>query len=163
SGEVDPSLLVHGSGWIHQIRQYLPGAGMTRGTRAALLESNNALVEIAKLPVEQQIVGVRQLRTTERPVAPIFIESAFAQIKGMIADEFHRNQVELRCAVVMLALERFRRANNRWPDRLTELVPILLSRVPVDPFDAAPLRYRRLDDGVAVYSIGPDGEDNAGK
>jgi hypothetical protein len=43
------------------------------------------------------------------------------------------------------------------------LVPAVLSRVPLDPFDAAPLRYRRLDKGVVVYSIGPDGEDNGGK
>ena len=32
-----------------------------------------------------------------------------------------------------------------------------------DPYDGQPLRWLRLDDGVEVYSIGPDGEDNGGK
>jgi hypothetical protein len=160
---VDLGLFVHGSGWIEQIRQYLHIAGTAKGTRAALLKSNNALVEIAKLPVEQQIVGLRQLRETEKLIPPVFVESTFAHIRGMIAGNFHRDQAELRCAVVMLALERYRRANNRWPETLKDLAPAFLAKVPLDPFDAAPLRYRRLDGGVVVYSIGPDGEDNGGK
>jgi len=32
----------------------------------------------------------------------------------------------------------------------------------VDPYDGASLRYRRLGDGVLIYSIGPDGKDNGG-
>jgi hypothetical protein len=76
---------------------------------------------------------------------------------------FHLAQAELRCAVAMVAVERHRRAQNRWPDALTDLVPTYLPRVPLDPYDGAPLQYRRLNDGVVIYSIGRDGKDNAGK
>jgi len=34
--------------------------------------------------------------------------------------------------------------------------------IPFDPFDGLPLRYRRLDDGVMIYSISSDGVDNNG-
>jgi len=34
--------------------------------------------------------------------------------------------------------------------------------VPTDPYDGAPLRYRRHDDRVVVYSIGMDLQDNGG-
>ena len=42
-------------------------------------------------------------------------------------------------------------------------MPVYLAKVPLDPYDAAPLRYRRVDEGVVVYSLGPDGEDKGGK
>jgi hypothetical protein len=62
----------------------------------------------------------------------------------------------------MIALERFRRARGRWPERLSELVPAYLRELPVDPFDGRPLRYRRLADSVIVYSIGSNGIDDGG-
>jgi hypothetical protein len=34
--------------------------------------------------------------------------------------------------------------------------------VPTDPFDGRPLRYRRLADGVVVYSVGDDRADDGG-
>jgi hypothetical protein len=63
----------------------------------------------------------------------------------------------------MIAVERYRRSNNRWPDALTDLVPAYLPKVPLDPFDGTLLRYHRFDDGVVIYSVGPDGQDNGGK
>jgi hypothetical protein len=38
----------------------------------------------------------------------------------------------------------------------------LLAKVPADPYDGKPLRYRRLKDGVVIYCIGPDGKDDGG-
>jgi hypothetical protein len=64
---------------------------------------------------------------------------------------------------VAVAAERYRRANGRWPEALAQLVPGYLARVPADPFDGKPLRLRRRDDGVTVYSVGPDGKDDGGR
>jgi hypothetical protein len=76
---------------------------------------------------------------------------------------FLRNQTLLRCAVVALAVERYRVVHNRWPDSLDSLVPQFLAKVPLDPYDAKPLRYRRLEDGVVIFALGPDGKDYGGK
>ena len=38
----------------------------------------------------------------------------------------------------------------------------MLEAVPLDPYDGQPLRYRRLADGIAVYSIGKNGVDDGG-
>ena len=54
----------------------------------------------------------------------------------------------------MIAVERYRQAKKRWPDTLTDLVPAYLPNVPLDPFDAAPVRYCQRDDGVIIYSVG---------
>ncbi len=62
-----------------------------------------------------------------------------------------------------LAVERYRLARGALPETLRDLVPTYLPEVPLDPFDGRPLRYRHLERGYAVYSVGPDGRDDGGK
>jgi hypothetical protein len=59
----------------------------------------------------------------------------------------------LRCAVAAVAAERYRLDHHDWPPSLEALAPDYLGAVPVDPADGQPLRYHRLHDGVAVYSL----------
>jgi hypothetical protein len=65
-----------------------------------------------------------------------------------------------RCAAAALAIERFRLASGRWPKSLEELRPKYLREVPRDPFDSKPLRFRRTNEGVAVYSVGENEKDD---
>jgi hypothetical protein len=65
---------------------------------------------------------------------------------------------QFRCACVGMSVERFRLTHKRWPVTLDELVKVgLLTRVPADPYDGKPLRFRKTADGVAVFSVGPKG------
>jgi hypothetical protein len=163
NGNLDPRTVVHSSDWTGWRQQVSFVPGVMKGTRAALLKSNNALVEVAKLPVEEQVVRVKQLQANDQQIPAVFgIDRVCAQLRGMLATYGPYNKADLRCAVVMVAVERFRQAHQRWPDALTNLVPRFLAQVPLDPFDAAPLRYARREDGVVIYSIGPDGQDNGG-
>jgi hypothetical protein len=129
--------------------------GRVKSIRASLLKYHSRFVEIAKLPVEEQVGRIKELAAD-----PTFPQLA-SRMREMLL--FHCNHAELRCAAVMLAVERYRRAKDHWPNALVELVPGYLPNVPLDPFNGAPLRYRRLDDGVVIYSIGPDGKDNGAK
>jgi hypothetical protein len=65
------------------------------------------------------------------------------------------------CTRVVLALNRAAAA-GLIPEKLEELVPAQLARVPVDPFDGKPIKYLRKDGEVVVYSIGPDIADDGG-
>ena len=67
-----------------------------------------------------------------------------------------------RTARVALAAERHRMAIGDLPEKLTDLVPTYLADVPKDPFDGEPLRYKQLDAGFVVYSVGPDRQDDGG-
>jgi hypothetical protein len=85
---------------------------------------------------------------------------------GNLVNRFAAEQVrraKLRSVVAVLAVERYRLARGRWPESLAALVPEFLAAVPADPYDGQPLRYRRLADGVVVYSVGPDGADGGGQ
>ena len=66
-------------------------------------------------------------------------------------------------ALAALALRRFRIAEGRHPETLTELVPRFLPATPHDWMDGQPLKYRRLPDGAfLLYSSGWDGVDHGG-
>lgn len=64
---------------------------------------------------------------------------------------------------VALAIERARLAHsNEVPSSLASLVPRYLPSIPADPFDDRPLRFKKLQPGYVIYSVGRDGEDDGG-
>lgn len=91
-----------------------------------------------------------------------FISSRFTRsLSGVISTDLQR-RAGLRTARTALALERFRLKHGKLPDALSELVPGFLKSVPFDPFDGKPLRYKKLEKGHMVWSIGEDGTDHDG-
>ena len=74
-----------------------------------------------------------------------------------------RGIAQLRTARTALAIQRYHLANSKLPDALTHLVPTYLDAVPSDPFDGNDLRYKKLQTGFVVYSIGEDQSDDDGK
>jgi hypothetical protein len=68
----------------------------------------------------------------------------------------------LRAARTALAVERFRLATGRLPAALVEVAPRYLPELPLDPFDGKPLRYKILERGFVVYSIGANKLDDGG-
>jgi hypothetical protein len=118
-------------------------------------------VEAAKAPPEEQLTRVEQLKTEISRLDPLSGLS-FSSYEKMVR-AFWGNQASLRCAFVAIAVERYRLAHNQWPDSLTVLVPEFLRELPLDPYNGSPLKYRRLSNGVVIYSVGLDGKDNGGK
>jgi hypothetical protein len=73
-----------------------------------------------------------------------------------------RGHAALRVTTVALAAEEWRLAHGDWPESLAALVPGLLDALPEDPFTGGALCYQHRADGVVVYSVGLDGQDNGG-
>ena len=69
---------------------------------------------------------------------------------------------EARVTRTALAVERYRLAQGQSPERLDDLCPRFLDSVPLDPIDGRPLRYRKLEKGFVVYSVGANGADDGG-
>ncbi len=71
-------------------------------------------------------------------------------------EAFRRQRAKLRCAMLALAVERYRVKHGAWPDDLVALVPDFIAAIPADPYTDQPLKYRKAANGVSVYSVGPD-------
>jgi len=73
-----------------------------------------------------------------------------------------RTDSSIRCLNAAIAVEQFRRREGKLPETLGELVPDLLSEVPIDPFDGQPIRYVVKPDCFLIYSCGRDQTDDGG-
>ena len=63
-----------------------------------------------------------------------------------------------------LALRAYKLEHGAYPASLAALVPQYLKAVPADPFAlSGSLRYKRQGAVFLLYSVGPDGKDNAGQ
>jgi hypothetical protein len=130
--------------------------------RAAFLDYTTECVEIAKLPIEQQDEAMKRLEAKHEDLPILAREFATLGFLTKVAEQFRQSRAELRCAAALLAAERYRLKKGRFPISLGELVPAYLKKVPTDPYDGAPIRYRKLKHGYVIYALGPDGEDNGG-
>ena len=86
-------------------------------------------------------------------------ESAQARRQFVIAV---RNLAVSRATTLAVGCERFRLRHGHWPDTLAELPADLVLGDTTDPYTGRPLVIKRLADGLAVYSVGPDGADDGG-
>lgn len=135
--------------------------GFVSSQQAGCLRFMNKLVEIARLPPEEWPPRFAQIRA-EIPNLPV-LARLLAPAMDKIAEACRRNHATLRCAIVGIAMERYRRDKGQWPESLAELVPAgYLKAVPIDPFDGKPIRLKRLADGWLIWAIGMDGIDHGG-
>ncbi|MCF7973264.1 MAG: hypothetical protein K9N55_05585 [Phycisphaerae bacterium] len=121
-----------------------------------------ASIEALSLPRAEARVRLRAVQAEHQPrlgmLARIFcpaLNRFYALESRVVANSL--------CARTALAVERLRLATGQVPDTLDSLVPTYMASVPLDPFDGQPLRFRRLDKGYVVYSVGEDLEDNQGE
>lgn len=77
------------------------------------------------------------------------VPTAFLSYHGLLA-----------CALAGVATERYRQRYGSWPAALAELQPEILAKLPCDPYDAMPLRYQRVADGVVVHSMALKGNED---
>ena len=156
-----------GSVTVNRVVSAVLQGSLSRG-HAVLLRYHNRLVEIAQLPETELKSRFEALEQEVKSAAAqplnlrVFLVKHIAPAMGKVWQALQRHHARLRSAYVAVALERYRQQHDRWPDSLQQLIPGLIERVPLDPYDGALLRYRPLADGVVVYSVGPDGKDNGG-
>jgi len=74
-----------------------------------------------------------------------------------------RNAGRREGALIGIALELYRREHGDWPETLKRLSPKWLPELPIDRINGGPLGYRVSEDGVVVYSLGTDTDDDQGR
>ena len=131
---------------------------------ALRLDMMEEFIDVANLPFHQRLQACETLfRKAENlsRTARVFSRTALLGLPRTI--RVHLNiTARIRAAYAALAVERYRLANQALPENLKKLVPTYLKEIPVDPFDGQPLRYKKLDKGYVIYSVGENGIDDGG-
>ncbi len=160
NGEISPSdrgdwkAILSGPIFRDQLREEHP----------LMLKLSNRWLTITLLPPEEQVQGEQQLQFTvdHLPDSARMTRSIMVPAVAIVGRSSRNKHALLRCTVAALAAERYRKQRQSWPDSLNHLCPLFLPAGPRDPHDGEILRYRRLDDGVLIYSVGPDRINNNG-
>lgn len=134
----------------------LLGTPRSKKVHAARLHYLNESVEIAKLSLADQDQRIER-GTSSQPMVVSYYDNHWTPTPEANLLWLKGAKAEVRCGIVMLVLERYRKAHGCWPDCLAELVPDLLQAVPADPFDRASLRYEKHADSVVISSEGITG------
>ncbi len=130
--------------YLDAMREAIHAASLAPEERLAAIQAVND--EMRQL---QQVSGVATRHLWVRPSRFITVDL--------------RRLAAVGAAQVALAVERFRLATGELPGDLKRLLPIYLQDIPADPFGREPLRYRRLERGYVVYSVGEDRADDGGR
>jgi hypothetical protein len=149
------------AGLSRELSMQLSSSENIRTLHAELLRQLTRWVAATHLPMPDQASWARGWELAQDGAGKELLRS-LAESARAFADSTLSVQSRLNSTLAALAVERYRLAQKAWPPSLESLVPTYLTRVPLDPFDGKPLRYRRAVDDVLIYSIGPDHTDNKG-
>lgn len=131
------------------------------GDFAEQLVRQTELLDVARRPAHEWLPAVAAL-----PVPPDdtrhLLSHRQAATDRRLFEAAVRHQAVARTAALAVGCERFRLRHGRWPDTLADLPADLTPADATDPYSGRPLLLKRLPDGLAVYSVGPDAADDGG-
>lgn len=129
-----------------------------------LLDTYKGIIDAARTPLDDRLAGMHAADALYDQIPSYCMISRMimpAIARAIEADI--RTAAQFRAARTALAVERYRLAHGELPESLDDLVPEFLDQVPKDPFGDGPVKYKLLESGFMVYSIGIDEEDDGGK
>jgi len=128
------------------------------------LDLNKELMKALELPMHLRLNELDAIETKINSIPRIyFIIRNFMPSFGRVVEIDIRNNAQLTTAQTALAVQRYRLHNNKLPDSLDNLVPDYLESVPLDPFDGEKIRYKKINPGFVIYSVGENLSDDGGQ
>jgi len=149
---------------VRPILELYKAVGLADADAIIYLDIMDRYIKAAQLPhhKRQEVVKAIDTRLQSTSHIHILLHAIMPPLSHITSIEL-RTIAYLRTARTALAVLRYRLAAGRLPDGLTNVVPAYLDAVPTDPFDGNELRYKKLETGFVVYSIGEDLSDDGGK
>ncbi|OQB74831.1 MAG: hypothetical protein BWX89_00319 [candidate division TA06 bacterium ADurb.Bin131] len=136
--------------WIDEISFYIKMMG------EMILYSSKPYYE-GKIRIEQLEKEIKQLpekkASISRGLFPAYVR-AYQQESNLDA--------VLGAAEIGLAIRVYRKMYEKYPENLTQLIPVVLPELPIDPFTGRQYIYRKNVDSIIVYSVGEDMKDDGG-
>ncbi len=160
------------TGTMDQIRMQLQARlyGLMGGKKRDLIQSLDTLEEFERrlqLPYPERYRQAHELASKHYISLNTGRRFSLVMNLGFTLDFLIASHTELiarcRAALIGIAIEQYRlRHQGGIPERLDQLVPVYIRELALDPFNGLPMRYKRLDTGYCVYSVGKNGVDNGG-
>jgi hypothetical protein len=120
-------------------------------------------VSLRARELEREIAGGRLGKSFNAVVHHQVVAALLLPALGKVSLKAAEAQTSNDQAALACALERYRLAEGRFPEKLDALVPRFMSQLPNDVITGDSLKYRRTDNGLfALYSVGWNEKDDGG-
>ena len=129
------------------------------------LQTASQAIAAARRPWPDRIDTMNRITERRTMVPEVFHFVAASRMVSVFRDETVRNAeavAAVRCARLVIAIERYRRARGLLPSSLSDIASPGEDQT-LDPFTGKSLLFSRRDAGYVVYSIGRNGKDDGGK
>ena len=133
------------------------------------IESLALLPESERWPVWVQYSRLHQLplNTVEffkniPPDPAILPEGLPHVVNPLTVSQAFEKLAKHRVALAIVLAERYRRAHGKLPVSWNDLVPEFIPGPLLDIFTGQPLIIKKIDDGILIYSLGPEEKDHLG-
>jgi len=148
--------------------QVLTAIGLVGADKRLMLETFDKALALADEDTPEALRRYEALfdetAAKSRRFPPKMFSSLLLSAYRNVPTRFAAFEARRRALLAALAVERHRQSNDSaLPEKLSQLQRQPLSVVPLDPFDGQPLRYRKLESGYVIYSIGSDRSDDGGQ
>ncbi len=128
------------------------------GDQAKSLEILTAYLEASKLPPHEQKAAIAKIKLPPRPPDDFryIVTNLLIPACEKVADACLRTRADLLTGSTAIACERYRIAKGVWPTALSDIPKEILPEIPLDPFNGKPIQFQKLEDGVAIFSVGDE-------
>lgn len=96
-----------------------------------------------------------------RSIGTVYVSLLMPALEKFMEAET-RTEAKLAAIEVAIACERHRRATGQWPATLADIPKAILEEIPTDAYADEPIKLRRTETGLNIYSVGGDGNDDGG-
>lgn len=96
-----------------------------------------------------------------RTLSDIFVVLLMPAVDKVLQAET-RSEAYLGTIIAGIACERYRQQTGNWPKTLADMPKEILKAVPIDPYVGGPVKYKRTETGIVIYTTGLDGTDDGG-
>ena len=110
-----------------------------------ILESDRAARSKKMALLDQKVKDLSFIHASIKAVFPAFVRAVEMDTIAY---------TKTTCGLIAIAVERYRLETGKLPDSLRVLADPYLEKMPVDPYDGRPFKYRRLKEGYVIYSSG---------
>jgi hypothetical protein len=134
-------------------------------------------VKICELPIDKQFDAIQEL-PEEHPFYALFFVWLKHDRYSWIIQYYLVSTARLRLTAAAIAVERYKLKYGKLPDKLKQLVPEFINKIPTDPFTlliprfkdepsndswiGRPVKYKKTGKHYIIYSIGTNQFDDGG-
>jgi hypothetical protein len=155
----------------HSVRTgfgFIQSIGLMDPDRRLMLATFKEAIELAGQETPESLRKTEALfarvQTNATKFPPKILSAMMLPSLQKVLARYAGYEARRRAALIAIGVEYHRAVHeSRVPEKLDDLVPGGLPAIPADPFDGQNLRFRKLERGYVVYSVGSDLQDDGGR